>query len=52
MGEETRHSRLFARLLEQLGPPAPNPLDNRIVDLISGQVDVYGAADRLRSWQI
>ena len=38
MGEETRHSRLFARLLEQLGPPAPNPLDNRIVDLISGQV--------------
>lgn len=38
MGEETRHSRLFARLLDQLGPPAPNPLDNRVFDLVSGQV--------------
>lgn len=38
MGEETRHSRLFARLLDQLGPPAPNPLDNRVFDLVFGQV--------------
>jgi hypothetical protein len=30
MGEETRHSRLFVRLLEQIKPRAKNPLDNRI----------------------
>jgi P-aminobenzoate N-oxygenase AurF len=30
MGEETRHSRLFVRLLEQVKPQATNPLDNRI----------------------
>jgi hypothetical protein len=35
LGEETRHSRLFARLLDQLGPVAPNPLDNRVVDMVS-----------------
>jgi hypothetical protein len=29
MGEETRHSRLFARLLGQLRPRARNPLDKR-----------------------
>ena len=34
MGEETRHSRLFVRLLEQLGPPAPNPMDNRLVETV------------------
>jgi predicted metal-dependent hydrolase len=28
MGEETRHSRLFSRLLDQLQPTAHNPLDN------------------------
>jgi hypothetical protein len=30
MGEETRHSRLFARLLGQLGPTARNPLDHPV----------------------
>jgi para-aminobenzoate N-oxygenase AurF len=28
MGEETRHSRLFVRLLSQIRPTAKNPLDN------------------------
>jgi hypothetical protein len=30
MGEETRHSRLFVRLLDQVKPQAKNPLDNRV----------------------
>ena len=30
MGEETRHSRLFVRLLEQVRPQAKNPLDNPV----------------------
>jgi P-aminobenzoate N-oxygenase AurF len=30
MGEETRHSRLFVRLLEQVKPQAKNPLDNAV----------------------
>src|SRR5437879_4218887 len=30
MGEETRHSRLFSRLLGQLQPTARNPLDNAL----------------------
>ncbi|HEX6476988.1 MAG TPA: diiron oxygenase [Acidimicrobiales bacterium] len=30
MGEETRHSRLFSRLLDQLQPTAPNPLDKAL----------------------
>ena len=30
MGEETRHSRLFVRLLEQVKPQAKNPLDNPV----------------------
>ena len=34
LGEETRHSRLFARMLDQLGPPPPNPLDNWLVDTV------------------
>jgi hypothetical protein len=38
LGEETRHSRLFARMLDQLGPPAPNPVDNRVVDTVAGLV--------------
>jgi hypothetical protein len=31
MGEETRHSRLFVRLLTQIRPEASNPLDNWFV---------------------
>src|SRR6185437_5197836 len=31
MGEETRHSRLFVRLLTQLRPQAENPFDSRLV---------------------
>jgi hypothetical protein len=30
MGEETRHSRLFARLIGQLQPTAHNPMDRRV----------------------
>jgi P-aminobenzoate N-oxygenase AurF len=30
LGEETRHSRLFVRMIEQLAPVARNPLDNRV----------------------
>ncbi|MBN2624068.1 MAG: diiron oxygenase [Acidimicrobiales bacterium] len=38
MGEETRHSRLFARMLAQLEPPAPNPIDNWLVDNVANTV--------------
>lgn len=38
LGEETRHSRLFARMLDQLGPPAPNPIDNWLVENVSSLV--------------
>jgi hypothetical protein len=42
VGEETRHSRLFARMLDQLGPPPPNPVDNwlaeRVVRRVVGQI--------------
>ena len=38
LGEETRHSRLFARLLDQLGPAAPNPIDNWLTAQVSGRV--------------
>ena len=38
LGEETRHSRLFARLLDQLGPAAPNPIDNWFTDQIASRV--------------
>jgi hypothetical protein len=31
MGEETRHSRLFVRLLEQIRPRAKNPFDHPII---------------------
>jgi hypothetical protein len=31
MGEETRHSRLFVRLLGQIRPEAKNPLDSRLL---------------------
>jgi hypothetical protein len=32
LGEETRHSRLFVRMIEQLAPTARNPIDPRILD--------------------
>ncbi len=34
MGEETRHQRLFARVLTQLRPTAPKPMDKAIFRLI------------------
>jgi hypothetical protein len=33
MGEETRHSRLFVRLLAQIRPPAKNPLESPVLRL-------------------
>jgi hypothetical protein len=33
MGEETRHSRLFVRLLEQIKPTAKNPIDGPVARL-------------------
>ena len=33
IGEETRHSRLFARLLEQVQPKAKSPIDGRLARL-------------------
>jgi hypothetical protein len=33
MGEETRHSRLFVRLLEQIRPQADNPLESPVLRL-------------------
>jgi hypothetical protein len=38
LGEETRHSRLFIRLLEQLGPLARNPMDNWVVENVGKRV--------------
>ena len=38
LGEETRHSRLFVRLLDQLGEPAPNPVDNWLTNQIGGRI--------------
>jgi hypothetical protein len=32
LGEETRHSRLFVRMIEQLAPNARSPIDPRILD--------------------
>lgn len=40
VGEETRHSRLFVRVLEQLQPAAVNPFDGRIFTLIWRFLDV------------
>ncbi|HEY1830851.1 MAG TPA: diiron oxygenase [Acidimicrobiales bacterium] len=34
MGEETRHSRLFARVLEQLQPTAKNPLNTPVLRVL------------------
>lgn len=40
LGEETRHSRLFARMLDQLEPAAPNPMGNRVFEVVArGVVD-------------
>src|SRR5262249_27030317 len=33
-GEKPRHSRLFVRMLEQLQPQAPDPIDPRIIRLL------------------
>lgn len=38
MGEETRHSRLFVRLLEQIRPTAKNPLDTPLIRFLQGLV--------------
>jgi hypothetical protein len=38
LGEETRHSRLFARLLDQLPTPAPNPMGNRVFETVARRV--------------
>lgn len=34
VGEETRHSRAFVRVIEQLAPTAKNPLQNKLFDRI------------------
>jgi hypothetical protein len=41
MGEETRHSRLFVRLLEQIRPSAHNPLENWLMRKIERVVLTY-----------
>jgi hypothetical protein len=38
MGEETRHSRLFVRLLDQIHPTAKNPLDTPLLRFLQGLV--------------
>ncbi|MCU1426670.1 MAG: hypothetical protein JWL83_670 [Actinomycetia bacterium] len=38
MGEETRHSRLFVRLLDQLQPTAVNPLNQGVIGVIGRRV--------------
>jgi hypothetical protein len=38
MGEETRHSRLFVRLLAQVKPTAVNPLDNVVLRVLQQAV--------------
>jgi hypothetical protein len=38
MGEETRHSRLFVRLLTQIKPAAKNPLDNWVLRVLQNLV--------------
>jgi hypothetical protein len=47
MGEETRHSRLFARLLGQLRPTARNPLNKRVFRAV--QSVAMGAIIRRRA---
>jgi hypothetical protein len=41
MGEETRHSRLFVRLLEQIRPSADNPLEHWLLRRIQRVVLTY-----------
>ena len=47
MGEETRHSRLFVRMLDQIGATARNPLDNwfgrHVADLVIGRIVIHPA---------
>ncbi|HLM29364.1 MAG TPA: diiron oxygenase [Acidimicrobiales bacterium] len=47
MGEETRHSRLFVRMLDQIGATARNPLDNwfgrHVTDLVIGRIVIHPA---------
>lgn len=38
MGEETRHSRLFIRVIEQLAPTAKNPLTGKLVAFLDKRV--------------
>jgi P-aminobenzoate N-oxygenase AurF len=38
LGEETRHSRLFVRMIEQLAPRAKNPIDTRILRAAQNQI--------------
>jgi hypothetical protein len=38
IGEETRHSRLFVRMIEQLSPKARNPLDSRLFVALQSRV--------------
>jgi hypothetical protein len=38
MGEETRHSRLFVRLLEQIRPTAKDPFDHPVIRLLQNIV--------------
>jgi hypothetical protein len=34
IGEESRHSRLFVRVVEQIAPTAKNPIDGKLVNLL------------------
>jgi hypothetical protein len=38
VGEESKHSRAFIRLIEELGPTAPNPLDTPILNRVIHRV--------------
>ena len=38
LGEETRHSRLFVRMIEQLAPCARNPIDTRIITAVQNRI--------------
>jgi hypothetical protein len=38
LGEETRHSRLFVRMIEQLAPRARNPIDTRLIAFAQNRV--------------
>lgn len=38
LGEETRHSRLFVRMIEQLAPRARNPIDTRVIAAVQNRI--------------